>query len=107
MPPSKRNRSASPKIVKKRQRSRILRWNRDKPVGCSVKKWRRIQVMRFLGNNPDAKGMRVKDWLTKEHEIDPWPDVNIKQLNQNISRWRGLLTKEIGGIAEVEKVPSI
>ena len=64
----------------------MLRWNRDKPVGCSVKKWRCIQVMRFLEHNPDAKGMRVKDWLTNEHEVDPWPDVSIKQLNKSISR---------------------
>ena len=45
----------------------ILRWNYNKPAECSVIKWRRIQIQRYLDFNPQAKGKEIKGWIFEQN----------------------------------------
>ena len=40
----------------------ILRWDYDRPVLCSVTKWRRTQVQRYMKIHPQAKDKEIKEW---------------------------------------------
>ena len=51
----------------------------SRPVECSVRKWRRIQLERYLIENPEAKGEQVKEQL-QSHEKNPQPDANLRGL---------------------------
>ena len=47
-------------------------WNPDKKVGCSDKKWRRIQLTRFLAEYPECKSKpsKVLKWI-RSHKPNP------------------------------------
>ena len=78
-------------LVRSSKRSRLanfprLRQETKKPTGCSILKWRRIQVKRYLKSNPEAKGREVKIWI-QQQTPDPQPEANARKLDLMIERF--------------------
>ena len=69
-------RSRNPKVPS-------LRQERQKPMDCSILKWRCIQVKRYLKLNPGAKGGEVKSWI-QQQTPDPQPKANAQRINRMI-----------------------
>ena len=72
------------------KRSRVaevpsLKQEVPKPVDCSLLKWQRIQVNRYLIQNPKAKGKTVQEQIYSQKPV-PWPGVTIRQLNTLIRK---------------------
>ena len=55
----------------------------NKPDDVSHKKWRRIQVSRYLLKNPAAKGEIVQTWIFSQKRI-PQPEATVRNLNNLI-----------------------
>ena len=72
------------------KRSRVakvpsLKQEVPKPVECSLLKWQRIQVNRYLTQNPTAKGKTVQEQIYRQKPV-PWPGVTVRQLNTLIRK---------------------
>ena len=64
----------------------------SKPDGFSSLSWRRVQVKKFLDQNPDAKGKVVLAWINS-HEKNPQPNANIRNINRIIQRLQNVPKK--------------
>ena len=70
-----------------------LTWDTNRPEDCSILKWRRTQVQKYLRANHGAKGGQVLSWL-QNHEQNPWPEADTRKLNQLIGRLKVLNYKQ-------------
>ena len=61
--------------------------NFEKTPGCSDRKWRRNQVIRFLAQYTQfrSKPSKVLEWIMS-HEPNPWADCNRNKLGKLMKR---------------------
>ena len=70
-------------------------WNSNKKTGCSDRKWRRIQVARFLAEYPEfsRKPSIVLKWINY-HKPNPQPHCTKNALQKSIKKLRSMYTIE-------------